>query len=438
MVRMPILPLTDDQKQALIEISRRAPEILIHRARLILAYAAGKPTLQAAAEAGISRGRARFWKRQFYARGMEIFKPDSSFDDQGERPSGFSSAPHAEEKNGSVTGDGSDKQIHPQDEIPFPEPRSVIGIMPDDSLAEAGRKVWQFHFALMLSHEQGTIRGQDAEELHDMRVATRRMRTAFDVFAPAFDPKTMKHYLKSLRTAGRVLGEVRDLDVIYQHASNYQGDEKDGNHPGLDPLLAAWSKIIDKKRQKMVQHLQSDEYQKFKLDFNLFLHNTQTISHDYGMGGASSHLRDVVPVLVYGRYAAVKAYENILATASVEQLHALRIEFKKFRYVLEYFREILGDHIGHAITELKQLQDHLGDLHDTDVACQLVLKFLERWAEDQLTAPIAERKNPEPIVTYLAFLHSERYRLMSSFPELWRKFNRAEFRQAIAQAISLL
>jgi CHAD domain-containing protein len=122
----------------------------------------------------------------------------------------------------------------------------------------------------------------------------------------------------------------------------------------------------------------------------------------------------------------------------VSQLHALRIEFKKFRYTLEYFREILGEGSNHAINELKQLQDHLGELHDADVACQLVRGFLKKWDEEQIHKPIPERLNPAPIVIYLAYLHSQRYRLIATFPELWRKFNRPDFRQNIAQAISLL
>ena len=143
-------------------------------------------------------------------------------------------------------------------------------------------------------------------------------------------------------------------------------------------------------------------------------------------------------MLVYSRYAVVRAYESVLPTASVLQLHALRIEIKKFRYTMEYFREILGEGVSQALNELKQLQDHLGELHDADVACQLVRGFLKEWDTVQFHKPIPERLNPEPIVMYLAFLHAERYRLTRSFPELWRKFSQPEFRQNIAQAISLL
>lgn len=435
---MPVIPLSEDQKQKLQELSKAAPELLVHRAILILAYAAGKPTLQAAGEAGISRGRARFWKRQFLARGMDIFNPDASVWQAGK---GAHEAIEVRTKNArmeSATGEAQEINPDSQLEIPYPQPRQSIGVSPDDTLSEAGRKVWLFHFALMLCHEEGTISGEDIEELHDMRVATRRMRTAFDIFSPAFDPKIMKHYLKGLRTIGRFLGAVRDMDVILEHALNYQRKMDEDTRPGLEPLIRAWKQVIHKKRSKMTRHLQSENYHTFKNEFNLFLQAPEQIKPIIEVSGLDSHLRDIVPVLVYSRYASVRAYESILPTASVAQLHALRIEFKKFRYVLEYFREILGDQVSHAITELKQMQDHLGELHDTDVACQLVKDFLSDWEEEQLAKPIVERENPEPTVRYLAFLHDERYRLISTFPELWKRFGRAEFRQNIAGAISQL
>ncbi len=225
----------------------------------------------------------------------------------------------------------------------------------------------------MLSHEQGTLLGENIEELHDMRVATRRMRSAFDIFGPAFNAKTMKRHLRGLRTIGRVLGQVRDMDVILENGINYQKKMKENARPGLEPLLNSWNGIIDDQRTKMIKHLQSEAYRNFKQNFNIFLQVSENIkSFDSQYDGIGTRVRDTVPVLVYSRYAAVKAYEFILPTASVTQLHALRIEFKKFRYTLEYFREILGEGTNQAINELKQMQDHLGELHDADVACQLV------------------------------------------------------------------
>jgi CHAD domain-containing protein len=439
MVHMSTIPLSDEQKRRLLELSLTAPIILIHRARLILAYAEGKPTMQAAIEAGISRGRARFWKRQFLSRGMGIFNLEITDVPANEEPSSqinIISDSLQPEPSSVETKEGGSSVLA---ELPYPKPQQSIGITADDTLTEAARKVWLYHFALMLSHEEGALRGENIEELHDMRVATRRMRTAFDIFSPAFEPKIMKRYLKGLRTIGRVLGQVRDMDVLLENAVTYQEKLKENRRPGLEPLLTDWKQTINKQRTKLVKHLQSEAYHNFKQHFNLFLQAPGSIKNPGSLnGGTNSSVRDIVPVLVYSRYAAIRAYDRILPTASITQLHALRIEFKKFRYILEYFKEILGENANQAITELKQLQDHLGELHDADVACQLVSRFLKDWEEEQIVKPIPERLNPEPIVTYLAYLHAVRYHLISSFPDLWRKFSRPEFRQIIAQAISLL
>jgi CHAD domain-containing protein len=436
---MPITTLSDEERQQLVELSQTGPDLLSHRARLILAYAEGKPTIQAATDAGISRGRARFWKRQFLAKGMGIFNLDVDTTVIPEEPVELANLPQYNLDEGPVVVGTMEEGPAIISDIPYQQPRETIGIYPDDNLAMAGKKVWSFYFAVMLFHEAGTLLGEDIEELHDMRVATRRMRSAFDIFSSAFNPKIMKRHLKGLRTIGRVLGQVRDMDVILANAVDYQRKLKETQRPGLEPLLFNWQATIDQHRIKMLKHLQSAQYHNFKNNFNLFIQtpeqlNSQLDQHD----GRNLLLRDAVPVLVYSRFAAVRAYEGILPTASVTQLHALRIEFKKFRYTLEYFKEILGEGADQAISEIKQLQDCLGELHDADVACQLVGGFLKQWDKDQSRKPIAERLNPEPIVTYLAYLNAERFRLTASFPELWKKFNRVDFRQMIAQAISLL
>ena len=439
MMTMTAITLTDEEKRKLTEISQSAAEVYARRARLILAYGEGKPTLQASRFAGISRGRARFWKRQFLAKGMSIFQTGTITTKKGKVLAGGVTSTVEREEAVPSQGYTQKAEKHTDLPIPYPQPRKRIGMTADDTLAGAGKKVWLFYFAEMLSHEQGTVQGEDIEELHDMRVATRRMRTAFDIFSPAFPAKVMQHQLRGLQKIGRVLGKVRDLDVLLEKAVCYR-DKSDVNEQAwIQPLLDDWNNTIERKRLKMAKHLRSEAYQNFKYNFNLFLQVPETIDNQpISDNGTYSRVRDVVPVLVYSRYAAVRAYEAILPSASINQLHALRIEFKKFRYTLEYFREILGDGINKAISELKHLQDHLGELHDADVACQLVIDFMQEWDKNQLQRPITERQNPEPIVTYLAYLHAERYRLTSTFPELWRKFNRTEFRQIIAQAVSAL
>jgi CHAD domain-containing protein len=323
--------------------------------------------------------------------------------------------------------------------IPFPEPMESPGVQPEDTLAEAGRKVLRYHFAEMLHHEQGTKLGEDIEELHDMRVAVRRMRVAFEIFQDAFTAKTIKKHNKGLRAIGRTLGRVRDLDVFMEKADRYLETLPEDKRTGLDPLIKTWQGQRENSRQKMIDLLEGETYLSFLQEFNLFV-NTPGLGaqQDIDDYHAPHLVRHVAPAMIYHRLGTVRAYEKILGMARIEQLHELRIEFKRLRYTMEFFREVLGPEGDLIIEEIKVVQDHLGDLNDANVACQILNDFLEGWETRQQDLPLNERENPEPIVAYLASKHAERHHLMVTFGETWAHFDREEFRKNLAAAVAVL
>src|SRR5262245_1416736 len=67
-----------------------------------------------------------------------------------------------------------------------PSTPEAPGLRADDSMSEAGRKVMAYYFARMLSHEEAVRQGDNDEAVHDMRVATRRLRSALQMFEPYF------------------------------------------------------------------------------------------------------------------------------------------------------------------------------------------------------------------------------------------------------------
>ena len=80
------------------------------------------------------------------------------------------------------------------------------GVTADDHVAEAGRKVMRFHLARMLAREAGVRSGKDLEDVHAMRVATRRQRAAWRVFGASFRPGRTKRYRTGLREIASRLG----------------------------------------------------------------------------------------------------------------------------------------------------------------------------------------------------------------------------------------
>lgn len=324
--------------------------------------------------------------------------------------------------------------------LPFPEPRNEMGLQAKDAVAEAARKVMLFHFARMLSHEAGARQGEDIEALHDMRVATRRLRAALQVFEDAFEPGALKPFRRGLRAVGRALGTVRDLDVFMEKAQHYTQALPEERRGGLNPLLDHWKNEREIARAEMLKVLDGEAYVEFKRKFNIFLHTPGAGARAIPAGQPTPRtVAEIAPVLIYSRLAETRAFAPFLKDAPIELLHMLRIEFKKLRYTLEYFEEVLGKQARYVINELKLLQDHLGDLNDAQVATQILRQFIEQWESQQATLPIHERQNIEEVVNYLAFRHAERHRLMASFQDAWRQhFERASFRRALAQAVSVL
>jgi CHAD domain-containing protein len=320
------------------------------------------------------------------------------------------------------------------------------GIEPNDPMSEAGRKTFQFHYRRMLYHEPGTRQGRDIEALHDMRVATRRMRAAFRVFGDFYDPKAVAPYLKGLKRIGRALGPVRDLDVFRAQIEAYQSTLPASEQASLNRFQDILEGQREAARQRMIAYLDGEKYARFKVRFGKF---TET----QGMGSPTVVLQDsepspyrvrhIAPMAVYERLAAVRAYDEWVSIPDPppQRLHSLRIACKRLRYTLEFFLEVLGPDTKTLIKDIVALQDHLGELQDAVVAGSLLRDFLDRgiWGHTAVDEPASQAPLDEPgVAAYLAFKQAELHHLLETFPEVWQRINSDEFRRMVAEAVVVL
>ena len=146
-----------------------------------------------------------------------------------------------------------------------------------DTLAEAGRKVLRMHLARMLANEAGTRSGEDIEDLHRMRVATRRMRAAWRVFEGAYRPRVARRYVRELRGVASALGEVRDLDVLMEGLDAYVASLPETGGEALAPLRTAWRDDRERARRRLISLLDSRSYHDFVEDY---LELTETVWRD--------------------------------------------------------------------------------------------------------------------------------------------------------------
>ncbi|MDD5228167.1 MAG: CHAD domain-containing protein [Methylococcales bacterium] len=149
-------------------------------------------------------------------------------------------------------------------------------------------------------------------------------------------------------------------------------------------------------------------------------------------------IRHIVSSLIYSYYEILRGYEPFLNNASVELLHQFRIDVKRFRYAVENFQEVLGHESAMVISEIKQIQNHLGDLNDAEVACQFLENFLNHWKNFRRELSSAHTKKPTAITRYLEVKNKEREQLLATFSESWHQFNSTQLRHHLALAIAVL
>jgi CHAD domain-containing protein len=306
----------------------------------------------------------------------------------------------------------------------------TIGMTADDPMSEAGRKALLFYFARMLKYESAvTVPGHE-DAVHDMRVATRRLRSVLKLFKDFYHKGAIRPFRKTLGKIAGALGDVRDLEVFKLNADDYTD-----THPEYDlgPLLHTWGGQLDRAREGLNALLHSERYQDFVVDFAEFVTepgagaiagqiSTEDIPFPY-------RVRHVIPHLIYEHYGVVRAYETVLPNVPLDTLHSLRIESKRLRYTLETFEEVTGAKTKEVISGVKNLQDHLGNLQDSRVASMLIRDFIGHAGESESLAGV---------LGYLADREQIKQTLRSSVPQVWETFTRPTLRKALASAIAEL
>ena len=116
----------------------------------------------------------------------------------------------------------------------------VPGLAGDAPFREAAGRVILTRWSEMMSYRDGTLLGEDIEELHSMRVSSRRLRAAMDAFEGAFPRKSFRPLLRQVKEITDVLGGARDLDVAIERLSRSLPDTPTDERPGIEGLVARY------------------------------------------------------------------------------------------------------------------------------------------------------------------------------------------------------
>jgi len=245
---------------------------------------------------------------------------------------------------------------------------------PADTIGHVALAILRRHFGVMLAKEPGTRLGDDIEDLHDMRVASRRLRAAISLFRDRL-PAEAERLRTELAWIGQTIGAVRDLDVQLVQIDEWTAILPEADRDARGRLRAVLVEERARAREEMLQALDSPRYARFVRRFGAML-RTRT-------GSRTPPARAVAPDLVERRHRGVrKAMQRIGGENDHDGYHGLRIAGKRFRYALEFVSDVYPGQTKPLVRRTAALQDLLGDYQDGHVAIGRLRELAVSRAED--------------------------------------------------------
>jgi inorganic triphosphatase YgiF len=223
---------------------------------------------------------------------------------------------------------------------------------------------------LQHNHE-GAATNDDPEYIHQMRVATRRLRAALRLFAPLLPEGFAATLLPPLREQMALLGQARDLDVLLAEiAAPVMGAL--AQEPRLAALVGLVTEHRYRHRQAAMQALRSARFGQLVLLAGDLLHRPPV----HPAAADAQALADFADDRIRRLRRKVLRLAEAARTDDPASLHALRIGIKRLRYALEFFAPLArGDALRKAHAHLAGLQDALGQLNDLANAGRLLTEY---------------------------------------------------------------
>jgi triphosphatase len=282
------------------------------------------------------------------------------------------------------------------------------GIGPEDSILTLLYDYLAEQFEIVQRQHPRALEGIDPEGVHQMRVSTRRLRAVMKAFRSILGDEAVTRFNAELRWLARNLGRARDADVTERGARDASDSEADHYENFLEQeTISAYEHLVD--------ILQSERCAALETELHAFITAgpTPQMREQFGRLSIAASAQQFVRAALGKLLAHGDAID---ADAPPRELHKLRIEAKRFRYLLDFFGTIQAEEWLPLTEAVKKLQDVLGEHQDAVTAQARLAEY---------AASLSREHDREKLVTVAGRMQGEIDRIAScrrDFAVTWAEF----------------
>jgi triphosphatase len=323
------------------------------------------------------------------------------------------------------------------------KPKKIEGLDCAGGAAEGVRLTLASRFAEVLAYREAALDFSDIEGVHDMRVASRRLRSALRDFAPRLRrSRRLERARDELKTLARVLGAVRDQDVALAALGKLEREAPEEARAGVRLLAAGREARRDEARALLTEALAAEALDELRRRFERAVAEAEWSppgrrGREGGDGGeAGESFAELGRWVVARLWGELRGLSPSLYRPHKERrLHRMRIAAKRLRYALELYSACWGDEARQLASEISDLQDAIGHLHDCDEWMAEVGERLARAAGDSGAGDGRAGAGAEArpgLVWLLDHFAAERAKNYREALKLWHEWERGGFAERIA------
>lgn len=252
--------------------------------------------------------------------------------------------------------------LNPAAEL-LPQP---VPLQPDRATGPAILQLALLYWQQAGRYEPGILADVDTECLHQYRVNLRRIRSLFSLMKKALPDELASSLRRQLADLARPTGLLRDLDVLLLQEADYLAWLPATYHEGLRGLLRRVEQQRRKAQQQLQAHLTSETHAR---QCQALQQALQTPLQPEADSWGARPLCQAARERILRCHRRVRRLGRAITPQTPdEEVHALRIECKKLRYLLDFFASLFpAQALKPQLRALKQLQTILGDFNDYGV-----------------------------------------------------------------------